>query len=389
MNHENRKILIFGAGVYGVRALEQYGGENVECFLDNSESKQGTYVKGKLVKSLQEMLPKIDSYKIVIATSYSSSIEKQLQELGISGYEIFEEEKLHGYIETDELIVNPYIEAKEALSEDEWSDSEKMQYMRKAVYDAVENLHQKQPLFNHIEVETINRCNGTCSFCPVNRNDDPREKAVMTTELFEKIVNQLAEINYSGKFTTFSNNEPLLDDRIIEFNRYARKHLPHARMHLFTNGTLLTIDKFIALTEVLDEFVIDNYQQELKLIKPCLEIVEYCKDHPELKKKVTIVLRKPKEILTSRGGDAPNRKKLVQYGKDRCILPYKQLIVRPDGKISLCCNDAIGRYTLGDLNKESILDIWYGPKFQMVRKCLYEGRENWGNCQNCDNFSIG
>lgn len=389
MDYENKKIVIFGAGLYGIRALKQYGEENVAFFLDNSESKQGTLVNGRQVKGLQDILPQVDQYRIVIATTYAASIENQLQDLGISSYEIFEEEKLHGYFETDELIVNPYATTEEALSEEEWSGSEKMQYMRKAVYDAVESLQKKQPLFNHIEVETINRCNGTCSFCPVNKNDDPRQKAVMTTELFKKIVNQLAEIDYSGRFTTFSNNEPLLDERIIEFNRYARNRLPNARMHLFTNGTLFTIEKFIALTEILDELIIDNYQQELKLIKPCLEIEEYCREHPELKKKVTIVLRKPKEILTSRGGDAPNRTKLIQYGKDRCILPYKQIVVRPDGKISLCCNDATGKYTLSDLNKESILDIWYGPKFQMVRKCLYEGRENWGNCKNCDNFAMG
>lgn len=49
----------------------------------------------------------------------------------------------------------------------------------------------------------------------------------MSEEMFHSIVEQLAEIGYSGRFTTFSNNEPLLD-----------------------------------------ELIIDNYQQELKLIKP-------------------------------------------------------------------------------------------------------------------------
>lgn len=165
--------------------------------------------------------------------------------------------------------------------------------------------------------------------------------------------------------------------------------MPNARMHMFTNGTLLTLDKFIALTDVLDELIIDNYHQQLKLIKPCEQIKEYCEAHPELKKKVTISLRKPQEILTSRGGTAPNRKELMDYGKERCVLPFKQMIVRPDGKISLCCNDALGRFTLGDAGKEGLLDIWYGSRFQMVRKCLYEGRQNWGNCKNCDTFMIG
>ncbi len=246
------------------------------------------------------------------------------------------------------------------------------------MYDEVEKLYKDTPLFEAVEVETINRCNGNCSFCPVNQKVDPRVRTVMAEDLFREIICQLEELNYSGRFSVFSNNEPLLDERIVELNQYAREHLPNAVIHMFTNGTLFTLDKFIALADVLDELIIDNYHQELKLIKPCLEIQEYCKTHPELTKKVTIVLRKPKEILTSRGGTAPNRKQLIDYGKDRCVLPFKQMIIRPDGKVSLCCNDAVGRYTLGDLNQEKMLDVWYGPRFQEVRKSLYEGRERWG-----------
>lgn len=383
-----KKTAIFGAGLYGKKALQELGEDKVEYFIDNNSFKQGMEYCGKAVKSLDEVLCGENRPEILVASIYSQSIIKQLKEYGITEYSIYED-RLHGYYETDELIVNPYETTKEALSEKEWSNSEKMQYTRKAVYDEVELFRENQPLFNHIEVETINRCNGNCSFCPVNRNNDPREKAVMTEELFRKIVDELAENDYSGRFTTFSNNEPLLDDRIVALNQYAREHLPHARMHLFTNGTLFTLDKFIALTNILDELIIDNYQQDLELIGPCREIERYCKMHPNLSKKVTIVLRKPKEILTSRGGMAPNRKELVKYGKDRCVLPYKQMIVRPDGRVSLCCNDAVGKYTLGDVNNESLLDIWYGTKFQMVRKCLYEGRQNWGDCQFCDTFLIG
>ena len=383
-----KRIIIFGAGIYGKNAIGQLGSDQVDYFIDNNPQKQGTLYCEKEIISVEKAAEMKDNYHIVIASTFVTSMENQLRELGIEDYSVFVAET-HGYYETDHLIVNPYETTAEASTEEEWTNSERMHYARSAVRDEVERLHQNQPLFNHIEVETINRCNGSCSFCPVNHKDDPREKAVMSEELFRDIVNQLEAIDYCGRFSTFSNNEPLLDERIIELNQYARHHLPHARIHMFTNGTLLTIEKFKALVEVLDELIIDNYQQELKLIKPCAEIQEYCKEHPKLASKVTIVLRKPNEILTSRGGTAPNRKELVEYAKDRCVLPYKQMIVRPTGKVSLCCNDAIGKYTLGDVNKEKLVDIWYGPRFDMVRKCLYEGRENWGNCKYCDNFSMG
>ena len=93
--------------------------------------------------------------------------------------------------------------------------------------------------------------------------------------------------------------------------------------------------------------------------------------------------------MSTRGGDAPNRKKIVSYGKEKCVLPFKQLIIRPDGKVSLCCNDPYGKNTLGDLTKDSILDIWNGDKFKLVRSCLYKGREKWGQCEFCDAFNLG
>ncbi|MBP2633279.1 MAG: radical protein, partial [Firmicutes bacterium] len=112
-------------------------------------------------------------------------------------------------------------------------------------------------------------------------------------------------------------------------------------------------------------------------------------DHPELKDKVTIVLRKPHEILSSRGGDAPNREKVCLYPYAKCVLPFKQLIIRPDGKVSLCCNDPLGKNTLGDASKDMLIDIWNNDRFKMVRQCLFNGRENWNHCIYCDAFNLG
>lgn len=391
-NSKNDPIIIFGAGFYGQRALEQYGSENVDFFIDNDSNKIGTFCNGKEIITAERAaeLYKGGDYRIIIASLYSESMALQLEELGVTEYSFFIN-PVHGFYETDELIVNPYLLTKEAESEAEWSESKKLEFSRNEVNKAVERAYKNQPLFSHIEIETINRCNGICSFCPVNRNEDPREKAVMSEELFKSIVGQLEELQYLGRFTTFSNNEPLLDDRIIEFNKYAREHLPKARIHMYTNGTLLTLDKFKELVQYLDELIIDNYNQELNLIRPCQEIKTYIESHPELElnKKVTIVLRKPQEILTSRGGDAPNRKDLREYPDDRCLLPFRQMIVRPTGQVSLCCNDALGKWTLGDLTKETITDVWYGTKFTKVREALYKGRQYCGNCKYCDTFIMG
>ena len=180
----------------------------------------------------------------------------------------------------------------------------------------------------------------------------------------------------------------MLDERILDFHKYARESLPNARMHLYTNGTLLTKEIFLELIKYLDELIIDNYNQNLDLIPASKMIKAYAEDNPEIKQKVTIVLRKPNEILTSRGGDAPNRTEVNIEKGISCVHPFQQLIIRPDGKVSLCCNDPLGKSTMGDVNEETLLDIWYGEKFSNVRKKILNGRENYEHCRRCDVFVL-
>ncbi len=377
------KKILFGAGLYGRMALREYGKENVAFFADNNEALWGRKIEDVEVIAPKDILEYADNCEIIVTTKYKNKIIDQLNDMGISRYTIYTATD-YRYYPTNELIVNPY-ENGSFLDDSEQAIEQKI----KEIELEVEQLYGKNELFNHVEIETVNRCNGSCSFCPVSKGNDSREYHVMPQELFESIIDQLAEIDYAGKLALFSNNEPFLDETIIAKHKYARKKLPHARMHLFTNGTLLTVEKFTEIIKYLDELVIDNYQQELKLIKPCREIVEYCKDHPELKEKTTIVLRKSNEILSSRGGDAPNRNDKVSYPKAKCALPYKQLIIRPDGKVSLCCNDPLGKNTLADLTKESIMEAWNNDRLKNVREHIYRGRGDWEHCKYCDAFTIG
>ena len=381
--------VIFGLGMVGTQALNEIGEENVKYFISNSPDRWGKLFLGIEIISPENFLSLKEQYHVVIASNYVDSMVLQLKEMGVTNYSVFKDPATRRVYETDELVFNQYETKPEAGSEAEWSSSKTLQYHIENVRAAVKLVQaDKLPLFTSVEVETINRCNGVCSFCPINSKVDPREKKIMSKELFYSIVDQLADLNYSGRFSTFSNNEPLLDDRIIEFNQYARKRLPKAKFHLYTNGTLLTLDKFKALIEELDELIIDNYQQDLKLIGPCKEIEKYCETHKGLNKKVTILLRKPHEILTSRGGNAPNRQQIEDYSEEPFVLPFRQLVIRPDGKISLCCNDALGESTLGNLTKESVVDIWYGERYRKVREQIAQGRKNYGKCRYCDTFNV-
>ena len=491
-----KKIILFGIGDIGKKAIEFWGNDNVAYFVDNNKDKIGKTYCGKPVISVNELSEIWKDYNLIITASCYGEIVEQLKEIGISNFskfmlpnirsveayfekidwnkyssvvlygvdeytntlikkmpdkirnkikfilvkeikaddlrvegynvykldevqqdysavlitspqyhiadenylykvldekiEILNPYKMVSYYSAEKIIINKYEnESNEVHSEMEINvkNLHRTDYF-KAVRRYVDEVVDETPLFKLVEIETINRCNGICEFCPVNVKDDPREKHIMSEKLFYDIIGQLEQMRYNGRISLFSNNEPFLDERILRFSKYMREHLPKAKIHMFTNGTLLTVDKFKELIQYLDELIIDNYTQDLHLIKPAQEIKAYCEEHPELIEKVSIVLRKPKEILTSRGGMAPNRKKQEEYPEVTCAFPFQQLIIRPTGQVSLCCNDALGKYTLGDLSEESILDVWYGEKYKKIRNLIADGRKNIEICKSCDTFSL-
>ena len=246
------------------------------------------------------------------------------------------------------------------------------------------------PDFCTIEIETINRCNNDCPFCPVNKHNDTRKPKRMDENLFYVLIEQLRSINYCGNVNLFSNNEPFLDNRILDFIEYARIRLPKARKTLYTNGTLLDVEKFLRLVKNLDKLVIDNYDDDFNLTPPVKKIMDA--DFPkDFKCEITISLRKKNQKLNTRGSSAPNR--INEENKfapmSPCILPFTQMIIRPDGTAAKCCNDPLNEIVLGDLNHQSILEIWRGKAYQKLRQEMYfNGRHRIAGCTYCDIFGM-
>lgn len=154
-------------------------------------------------------------------------------------------------------------------------------------------------------------------------------------------------MQFNGRINLFSNNEPLIDVRIVSFLKYARRKLPNAFFCLYTNGLLLTEEIYLDLVENLDYLVIDNYNDEIKL-NSNIEALKK-KGIDEKKCLVQVDVRKKNQILLNRGGLSPNKKNANLF-KSPCILPFVQMVIRHDGKVSRCCQDAYGYETMGDLN---------------------------------------
>jgi radical SAM protein with 4Fe4S-binding SPASM domain len=243
----------------------------------------------------------------------------------------------------------------------------------------------ENPMFHVIEIETLNRCNSTCSFCPVNKNDDPREFKKMDEALFFKIIEELSILNYSNRVALFSNNEPLLDKRIYDWLPKVREMLPNAFLLMYSNGTLLDIEKFEKLIPYLDQLFIDNYTDTHSLHDNVKEVLEHWQKHPKEGHQFEVSIRKLTETLTTRGGEAPNKVDIPSL-RSSCLLPFEQMVVRPDGKVSLCCADALGKITLGDLSEQTIEEVWQSQKIKTYRKLIAEGRDKISICKSCDVF---
>lgn len=143
-----------------------------------------------------------------------------------------------------------------------------------------------------VNLETINRCNSTCSFCTANRNAEKRPYKRMEESLFYSIIDQLHDWDYKGHLTLYGNNEPYLDTRVLEFHKYCREKLPECFIFLSTNGLLLTVEKVKEIIPYLDQLIINNYCRDMKLHDNVKEIYEYAKAHPEEFKDVDLLDRK-------------------------------------------------------------------------------------------------
>jgi MoaA/NifB/PqqE/SkfB family radical SAM enzyme len=245
------------------------------------------------------------------------------------------------------------------------------------------------PLPQAVDIETLNKCNSTCAFCPVNRFVDPREMMRMSEPLFRKIIDDLAGLGFRGNLRLFANNEPFLDKRIFDFAELARARLPNAIIEIYTNGTALDIAKTERIVRSLDRLTINNYAPRPVLHRNIGEIVDHIdRRRPDLAGKIRVNLRRLDEFISTRAGNAPNRAAIRVSYRSRCAYPFFEMVVRPDGKLSLCCNDALGQETLGDLSVQSIREAWADQRRKTVQGLMLQGRDKLDICRHCDNFFV-
>jgi len=76
----------------------------------------------------------------------------------------------------------------------------------------------------------------------------------------------------------------------------------------------------------------------------------------------------------------------IEYEKNfDCPVLYQRIAIGADGRVLLCSNDEMGKYILGDVNKEDIYNIWHGKRIEYVRELhkKHIGYKKIEPCKEC------
>lgn len=111
-------------------------------------------------------------------------------------------------------------------------------------------------LLKTLDIELTAHCNFMCEFCPYP--DITRTKGQMDFALAMQVLDEVAEKKICNNIGISQMGEPLLYNRLPEVVGYAQKK--GLKIHVITNGSLLTEEKVVALYENnLDKLLISYH----------------------------------------------------------------------------------------------------------------------------------
>jgi hypothetical protein len=263
---------------------------------------------------------------------------------------------------------------------------------------------------NTVRIETTNACNSKCVICAHSKMQRPISS--MSDDLYKRLIDECAQYNCE---TVHLHNfgEPLMDKGLVRRVEYAKKK-GLKRVKIFSNGSLLTVDKASQLIDAgLDEIKISfdgATKQEFERIRFPLS---YDKVVANVKELVRIRDRKASSLKVKIACCSTSDKDTTMQSLENCVdgfsfgkvhnwadsdikhtvkstirIPCSRLwrtfTVLSNGNAVLCCLDYEGKVVLGDANKASIFEIWHSESYKRVRLLHKMARQDEIKiCANC------
>jgi hypothetical protein len=261
-----------------------------------------------------------------------------------------------------------------------------------------------------VQIESTNLCNAKCVFCP--RDEMHRRQGVMDFDLYRKVVDECAALGITH-VRVHNYGEPFLDKQLVEKVRYA-KSKGIAEVGMISNGSLINEDLARGMIDAgLDAINISvdasgkevfeatrlhlKYDDVIQNVRTLARLRnESGRTHPKLIlsfvrqnnsaeeanfiKEWTQVADKIHITDLHNWAGTLNAKSDVQFPCYRLWLTFTVLW---DGRVSMCCADFDGRHVFGDLNSQTIAEVWNSPLYMAARR---QHLESGGPeiCRSCD-----
>ena len=271
-----------------------------------------------------------------------------------------------------------------------------------------------------LKIEPTNHCNARCICC--SRERMRRAKGCMDFQLFAKIVDDAARAGIR-RVELYLHGESLLHPEIARMLAYLRSR--QIAVNLTTNGMLLDSARSAAILEaypssaasitvsmlgasaevhektmpgVGHERVVENIHNFLRLRKetrsngPILQTIFYRLDeNAEEAATYAAYWRKVADhanyseaisqaFARGPGGEcgAPVRDKI-------CTQVFRRMIVYWNGDVTTCCIDVDGDHVVGNLERQTIEELWNCPRMACFRRISRERRfADIPLCRHCD-----
>lgn len=245
--------------------------------------------------------------------------------------------------------------------------------------------HNTTDMFNALNIETTTYCNRRCYYCPNSLSDRglKENERYMQEDLFKKIIDELAGMDFRGRISPHLYGEPLLDKRLPALIGYAHDKLPRARLEIYTNGDFLDIGMLDRLYEagVQHYYVtLHGTGKEQKEGKKRIDKLEQYIKKAKRKIKIDLLILGKENPLSTRAG-------LVKVNITKktpiCLFYNSPLAINYQGDVVLCCEDYLGEVVLGNLENENLMDIWNKKNFKDIRRQLRKSVYKLNICKRC------
>lgn len=274
----------------------------------------------------------------------------------------------------------------------------------------------------NVGIETTGRCNATCNFCPNPKLD--RKSTAMNDALFDKIIKDLREIPQDHPSNIFPNevNEPFMDRKIFDRLEKINAELPQASLHIFTNLNVMQRDffermakirKIVAFNVSFNAARCEEYEQVMgidfdRTVKNLRSFMTVNRTHKIVRG--PIVLSRVADHTSTDDAFIGDCQKLFAeftYGEDYTAkaknrtdwlgqvsaasspIPHAlpcgswfDIHIFCTGVVPHCCMDSYGEYSIGDVNKSSVLEVYNSPGFRRYRDQFFS-REQAHPCNTC------